>query len=753
MSVKKARYNIEYDLENCAAEPLRFIRSCQQHAYLLVCKLPNLRLKAFSENCHDRFPVADGLRTGMNLRELLPAETLESVQAMVAADNYKVNNPIILRQPDRQGDVRKENLIIHRSGEVLILEFEERHDSVNQAGFLQQVDHTLQQIQGATETQQMLEVTVREVKKLTGYDRVWLYEFDAEYNGTVIAEAVEPEMQSYLHLRYPHTDIPEQARQLYLKQQIRQIVNTAENSDALLISEDDEPIDLGYAVNRAVSPIHLEYMRNMGVGATMSIAITVGGKLWGLLACHHRTPKLVDYRLRTMLGFFSRVISGHIGLERSVSDKMAVLQTNLIRSRLMERMNENLNVEEVLSEEEDLLQLTTATGAVMVLNGESHFLGQCPREEELEPLLTFLNKQQENVFHTNRLFDVLPAAKGFANAPAGLIAARLSVAPAEYILWFRPEVIETVAWGGRPDARKVIENGRVRLHPELSFARWEEAVAGMSEPWASHHVEVVKELRNDIKEVILLRFQEIRSLNKRLVAAYNELESFSYTVSHDLRAPLRSIKGYAEILQEDFNGKLDVEGGRVLNTIIANVGKMNQFINDILDFSRLGRLKLMVGEVSLLQVINEIWQDIKFSGSDPVKLELDLQTDMVPFDYTMLGQVMTNLIANAVKYSRDIDDRWIKVSSTTEEGQVIIQVADNGIGFEMKYADRIFEVFNRLVSEDQYEGTGIGLAVVKRIIKKHRGTISVSSLPEEGTVFTIKIPADLAEQLGTEIGN
>lgn len=742
------RYPLTYDLTNCDAEPLRFIRSCQQHACMVVVYLPGLTVKAFSANCTDHFPDSPGIAPGQPLDEILSLDTMNELKAVLESQEFDGFIPLVRSYEDADGRAQAQNILVHRNGDLLFLEFEQRNNEVSRESFLRRIDQTLQRIQAAREQEEILRVTVEEVKKLTAFDRVMLYKFDEEYNGTVVAEAREEELEPFINLRYPHTDIPKQARELYLRQQVRHIVDTAEGSYSLLVSDSDQPVDLGDTANRAVSPIHLEYLRNMGVGASISIAIILSGQLWGLIACHHRQPKLIDCRLRSMLRFFGRVVSGHLALQQSIAFRMEVLQTNVLRAKLLERMSASSDVRAaLLGGEGELLDLVNASGVVLLLEGEMYQQGKCPQMNELVQIIEFLNEKDKKIYDTHELFTELPGSADFLNKPAGLLALRISAAPAEYLIWFRPEVVETVNWGGRPTARKIIAEGRVRLHPELSFNKWAQTVEGLAKPWEQYQIDAANNLRNDIKDIILQRFQELKDLNEQLVSAYEQLESFSYTVSHDLRAPLRSIKGYAEILQEDYNQILDEYGQNALKVIVANIDRMNEFINDILEFSRVGNSQMTIGSVFLTELIDNLWQDIRNPGDRPVRLELNLLTDLVPGDFTSIKQLLLNLLGNSVKYARDIPDSWVRVSSYTADGFVHVEVSDNGIGFDMKYADRIFAVFNRLVADEDYEGTGIGLSLVKRIVERHLGKISVDSKPAEGTTFFLQFPTNLAEKL------
>lgn len=741
MPANRQRYNKQYDLSNCDAEPLRFIRSCQDPACMLVFYAETWRLKAYSENAPARFPAMVREPFAATPEAILGEDNAARLRKTATEKNYEYINPLLFVRTNAQGQEVRENLIAHEHEGLIILEFEPRDPAVSRAGFLMQVDRTLQAIQNAGATQRMLEATVREVKRMTGYDRVWLYQFDEDHNGDIVAEVHEPDMPSFLGLRYPHTDIPKQARELYLVNQVRTVNTTVLDRDHLLISDDDALIDLSRTANRGVSPIHQRYLQNFGTGASLSISIILDGKLWGLIACHHRSPKQLDCRMRNVLGLFSRVISGQLGLRYSAEFRVKMLQTNLIRSQLLERMNESTDIRgALLSEDDELLRMTEATGAAMYLSDEFRTTGNCPEEGEMMRIVEYLEDQESNIYHTDQFFDELPAAANFAHAPAGLIAARLSRRPAEYLFWFRPEKVQTVNWGGRPEHRKVVEDGQVKLHPAISFEKWTELQKGKSDPWLQHQLDAVAGLRNDIKEVILQRFQEIRRTNQQLVSAYEELESFSYTVSHDLRAPLRSIKSYAEILEEDYGGNLDEFGRTALDTIVVNVGRMNEFINDILEFSRLGRSDLRLDSISLTETVRDVWADVSHNNPCDAELRLDIQHDHVPGDRRMLRQVLLNLISNSLKYARPVPDAFVAVKSQRQNEEVIIEIADNGIGFDMKHAERIFGVFNRLVSEDDYEGTGVGLAVVRRIVEKHGGTISVRSEPGVGTSFYIVIP-------------
>ncbi|OAV45983.1 ATP-binding protein [Lewinella sp. 4G2] len=743
----RQRYNTNYDLTNCDAEPLRFMRSCQDHIAMLVLYADSLQIKAYSENVPSKFGLPANQLLGADAGAVLGKDIVATLRQLGDVADISTHMPLEWLRVGKDGEtVSRENVVVNREGELLIVEIEPSDPSFASTAFLMKIDKAMARIQSSVERgNDIFNTVVTEVRGLTGYHRVYLYKFDEQYNGQIIAENRAEGVTSFLHLRYPHTDIPKQARELYVRQQIRQVASTREDSDYLLISDDNQPINLSLANARGVSPIHQEYLRNMGVGASMSIAVTVNNKLWGLIACHHHADRFIDYRLRQLLGFFGRLLSGHLALHQGSSYQRSVLNSSLTRARLVEKMNESSDLVTPMTEgSRHLLELMNANGAALILDERVILLGESPTEAEVRNLLPLIEELDENIYATDSLHAKFPPAKEFHTAPAGLVSIRLTKSPGEYVMWFRPEIVTTLTWGGKPEDRKIIEEGRVRLHPELSFNSYSETKRGVSEPWQQFELDNALALRNDIKEVILVKYQEMRKVNNQLVNAYEELESFSYTVSHDLRAPLRHIRGYAEILDEDYGDKLDEYGQRALEVIVNSVNRMNDFIDGILAFSRLGQGRISLDEVNLESLITRA-----FDGTpdhELVSLTLDLQQPSLHANGALLGQLFQNLIGNSIKYRRTNVDATIFIRSWEENGNLKIEVADNGIGFDMKYAEQIFAVFNRLVPEEEYEGTGVGLAIVQRIVEKHRGNISVDSKVGEGTAFTISIPLDLLTQ-------
>ena len=739
-------YVRQYDLSNCDEEPIHQIRLVQSHATLFAEDVRTGRIVFAADNSLEVLGVPHHALLGKTPASLLAEATLMEVHRASAEQDFGRYNPL---RPQLVNDPSGMDLhlIVHEHDGMRLYEFEPRHPEVSSIDFIDQVDTATQRIQNAGDIQRVFDTTVREVQRLTGHDRVMLYRFDAEGHGEVIAEQRRPDLEPFLNLRYPATDIPEPARRLFVATGTRltaDVNDTPARIHPMVHPDTGAPLDLTYGVTRGVSPIHVEYLRNMGVGATLSIAIVEDGKLWGLIACHHYSAKFVDFKLRKILRFFAKIISGHLSLQNALDFRKSVLRVNRVKTQLFEQMAGDWDILKGLTQgERTLLDLNEAEGAVVHLDGELHRVGQTPSDATVHRVIDWLHEHTEGpVWHTDSIRRHL--ANGSDHNLGGVLSIPIGKAPKEYVLWFKPPQTKVVSWGGRPD--KVLEEdeaGNVRVSPRKSFAKWQQRVEGISEPWARYEVDAALALRSDITDFIAQKYDEVRQLNQSLSESYGELESFSYSVSHDLRTPLRSIEGFVQILKEDYGEQLDEYGRELIETILSSTGKMHDFIHDILNYSRLGRNELRIGPVPLNELVQGIFQKNRVSP-DNRERELEFSADDLPIvegDVRMLDQVFNNLIGNAVKYSANRSPSVVRVERLPAEPQwVKIAVRDNGIGFDMVYAEKVFDVFTRLVSDEEFQGTGVGLGIVKKVVQRHRGRIWVESEPGEGTSFFVELP-------------
>lgn len=742
-------YPIQYDLSNCEHEPLPFIATVQSHACLVACKVQDWTITQVSSNAGELLGIAATDLLQQPLGNKFPETTFASILSAVAKGNeYLAANPVRINMPNGQAQ-NWLNCLIHPQGEVYVLEFEPFDEDTINYRMQRTISEAMYRIQYSETLQEVFQTAAEELKSIIGYDRVMIYQFDEAGHGTVMAEAKEPALEAFLGLRYPASDIPPQARALFLKNPARIISDVLAEPAQILppISPlTGQPLDLTDFVGRGVSPIHLEYLRNMGVRASMSIAIVFEEKLWGLISCHHYSPKSTGHFKRTTAWFLGKLISGHLSLRSANEHRKSVMKANVVKSKLFEQMSVNWDlVEGLTTGPVTMLDLHDSGGAAIFHEGKLNVLGEAPPKPALQELIKWLDGNlQETVYSTNELPKHFAPARDWKDKACGLLAVRLSNdAPSDYLLWFRPEVIQTVNWGGNPSKAVTKTADNVRISPRKSFSKWTELVQNTAKPWLDYELETVVSLRNDVKDFIFQKYRQVQQTNKELTEAYEDMEAFSYSISHDLRAPLRTIEGYSDLLLEDYGEVLGENGNHFISTIKDSAAKLNELIIGLLAYTRAKRQQLILNSVSLDEVVrlesNLLMQDA-LRQSRNIELRIGENLPTVLADKPALTILVKNLLSNAFKYTTNSNPSIIEIGGDQSEGYVSFYVRDNGIGFDMQYTDRIFGVFNRLVNDDQFEGTGIGLAIVKRIIEKHGGAISVESVPNQGTTFFVRMP-------------
>ncbi len=384
------------------------------------------------------------------------------------------------------------------------------------------------------------------------------------------------------------------------------------------------------------------------------------------------------------------------------------------------------------------MQLAGAGGAAVMVGEELITVGETPEPAHIRELVTWLhNRPVEDFFETDRLALLLPEAEPYAAMASGLAVARISQIHSSYILWFRPETIRTVTWGGDPYAKQTDASGN--LHPRRSFSQWQELVRLRAVPWSRAETHTLREFRTAIVNFVLRRAEERAALTDELQRTNKELEAFSYSVSHDLRAPFRHIVGYAELLNER-EKSLDGTSRHYLDNIIDAAISAGRLVDDLLTFSQMGRATLAKTRVDAEKLVREVRRRLEYDIRDR---DIDWQVGALPptwGDATMLRQAFMNLIGNAIKYSRDRKPAIITITGETTPTETIYTVTDNGVGFDMAYVGKLFGVFQRLHRVEEFEGTGIGLALTRRIVERHEGWIDAQSAPDAGATFRFALP-------------
>jgi chemotaxis family two-component system sensor kinase Cph1 len=740
--VVSAPLSLTLDLDACAAEPIRIPGGVQPHGALAVVDLASGDIRQASANLGAFLKLA---ASPSRLADIDPTgELAADLQSWLESDE-----PQFLRTISLAGGPQQ--VAAHRSEQGAIVEFEAPPASEGET--LEALYPRLRRFVGATEEARDLraitDAAVREVRALTGFNRVMLYSFDAEGVGTVLAEDGDSLLPSYLDLRFPASDIPAQARELYRLNRLRLIPDANYMSspiEPVLSPVDGKPLDLSGAALRSVSPIHLQYMRNMGTLSSMSISILVDGALWGLISGHSAQPHLVNPQVRTACDFLGQIVSLQIASRVRAQLAADHVAAKRLETALLSRLAPLQDFQVGLVDNPALwLDLVKAQGAAIVSGGSVSAVGQTPSIPEIQLLASWLKTRGGATFATDSLANTWPLAEQFAPDASGVLAISISQLHADYILWFRPEVIRTVTWSGDP-TKSASETGA--LHPRKSFEAWKEQVRLRSLPWTDVEIETATDFRNAIQNFVLRRAEERAELTAELERSNKELEAFSYSISHDLRAPFRHIVGYAELLKAK-EAALDDKSRHYIQTIVDAALTAGRLVDDLLAFSQLGRSPVSRARVDMRKLAEETRRALEVASEDRA-VRWDIGALPPAFgDANLLRQVMMNLVDNALKYSRPRDEAVITIAGEDRGDVTAYWVRDNGVGFDMAYVGKLFGVFQRLHRIEDFEGTGIGLALSKRIIDRHHGTIEAYGKLGEGATLLFTLPkADATDDKG-----
>jgi two-component system, chemotaxis family, sensor kinase Cph1 len=727
------------DLTNCDREPIHIPGAIQPHGVLLALEEPDLLVTQVSQNVETQLgrAVADVL--GHPLRAVLDQASAERVRSALAHDRLAALNPLPLTAGGRRFDG-----IVHRNDWVAVVELEPAAERDEDAG--QPLRLALMGVQAADSLEQLCAVVVREVRRLTGFDRVMLYRFDEDGHGSVDAEDRDAALDPYLGLHYPASDIPQQARLLYLRNWLR-IIPDARYTPVPLVPalrpRTHAPLDLSFSVLRSVSPVHLEYLANMGVRGSMSISLVVRDQLWGLISCvNHRGPRLVPYEHRAACEVLGRLMSLQIAAlqEREKAALRAARRDTL--SVLGDAMRAGEDVLDALvARPAELLSLVAAGGAAVVTEDRCVTCGRTPEPAAIRALCAQVEQRAgSEPFATASVPESFPVALDAKDEASGMLTFALPGAGRRRLFWFRPERIQTVRWGGDP--RKPVDDDGLRLHPRRSFALWQEEQRLRSVPWTESDLEAALDLRRSAIELDLER-QVMRE--QRAVRARDDLVA---VVSHDLKNPLQVVQMQAALLPR-LAPAGDDESTRRLHASSERIRRatdhMNTLIHDLLDLAKIeaGRFAVQCRPEDIGEMIGEALIILgPLAEARRLTIEQQLSaTTRVLADRERFFQVLSNLIGNAIKFTPEAGR--ILVRTERDGDELRIEVIDSGPGIP---GDQLGQVFNRYwqAQRSEREGSGLGLFIAKGIVEAHGGKIWVDAPPGQGAQFkfTLRLARD-----------
>jgi light-regulated signal transduction histidine kinase (bacteriophytochrome) len=574
------------DLTNCDVEPIHIPGSIQPHGCLLACNAGATTIVRHSANTGSLLGI-EGDLNGRDLGDVLGHALAHDIRNVLSRTPEGTRSALLFGQALPGG--ARYDIAVHRFKGNAIIEFESAGADIAQP--LEIARAMLARISSINSIDRLLRDSARLIQGMLGYDRVMIYSFGQDGAGKVLSEAKRADLESFLGQYFPATDIPRQARALYLKNTIR-IISDA-NFERIpvrpLLDASGEPLDLSYAHLRSVSPIHCEYLRNMGVGASMSISIIVDGELWGLVACHHYSRRTLSMAQRVAAEMFGDFFSLHLTALRHKQSLEAVTSA---RAALDDFLRDSIRVEDINSLLRDRLDdfgsLIACDGLAMWLDGQLTTSGSTPPDDAIPALARFAETVADGrVWATHKLMDVLPSAEAYAAQAAGVLVIPVSQRPRDYLFLFRKEMVQTLEWAGNPE--KTYESGPLgdRLTPRKSFAIWKETVQQQSAPWTEQEREFADATRSALVGVILQHSElladerskaEVRQrmlneeLNHRVKNILAVIKSLVTNPTEDgltLEAYVESLRGRIQALSIAHDQVIRGEGGGALKDLLS----------------------------------------------------------------------------------------------------------------------------------------------------------------------------------------
>ena len=730
-------------LANCADEPIRFPGAIQPHGLLLTLTEPALQIIQVSANVETLLARAPESLIGQPLHSLIGAEHTAQVLEALQQTTFSEAAPLRF---ELNGTAFEG--LLHRHQGVLILELEihvQNFQPRNVAGVKTHLGRMLQRLQAATTLQALYDISVKEIQAMTGYDRVLIYRFEEEGHGQVIAEASDPSMEVFNGLFFPASDIPEQARELYRTNWLRIIPNADYQPVPLvpkLRPDTQTPLDLSFATLRSVSPIHCQYMKNMGVLSSMSISLLKGDKLWGLISCGNRQPLHVPHELRMACQTIGQVLS----LQISAMETLELTRQREEKVEALARLNQAMvdspqNVFDGLAQQPaTLMALVNAGGIAIIEDKQLHRYGNCPEPEEIRALHKWLQARGEPVFASHHLSSVYPAAAQYQAVASGVLALSLPKPVDNGVLWFRPEVKENINWSGDPRKPLDLENSDagLRLRPRTSFEIWKVEMAGISTKWSHGDLFAASDLRRSALENDLAR--QVRR-EQEAVRARDELVA---VVSHDLRNPMTVISMLCGMMQKAFSSEGAHTSRRIstaIDTMQQATARMNTLLEDLLDTSKIdaGRYSITPQPLDVGLIFEEA-QSLLSPLAHDKDISISFQADpdlRIHADPERLFQVLSNLVGNAIKFTPRMGTVGVHAKSVGDE--IVFIVRDSGEGIPKEHLPHVFDRY-WTVKEGNPTGTGLGLYITQGIVEAHGGQIVAESEPGQGSEFRFTVP-------------
>ncbi|PUA28103.1 MAG: hypothetical protein B0W54_16575 [Cellvibrio sp. 79] len=727
-------------LQQCAREPIHTPNCIQPHGLMLVTQDTADEIIQVSENVIQHLGISAADCIGKNLNDVIGGDNLAVInKAIREADlaPYKFTSVMLANKPY--------DAVVHFSRHYKVIEFEPK--TIADKDSLQQVYEDLRnysiEAQQAHEMESLYDLIVSHVRKITGFDRVKLYKFDDSWNGSVVAENRADYMNSYLGLNFPASDIPEQARRLYSINYLRLIPDIRYKPSPLYPAFADgarKPLDMSYSILRSVSPVHIQYLENICVEASMSISIMQDNKLWGLIACHHQTSLHISHSIRVLCEIIAHIFSAKLTTMRRSLDN----QRQELRKLLIEKLSLSSSMDTfestIARNSEAALQAMDADGIAIFADSKFFYFGETYEQECIEKLANWYRKfGNKSVVHTSFVGDYFKHDPMLKELTGGALFVPIGMYSDDIAIWFRKARIKSVNWAGNPEKPVEQTKAGYRLTPRSSFELWQTTVKGHSKNWSFTDIETAESIAQIILE------------NSKIQAdiANRAKTDFLSHMSHELRTPLGAIISIIQVLNRDKT--LTNDQKKLISNLEVSSESLFNLINDLLDISKIeaNEFSLEIVPFKIAELVEDVRSIMSVKAAEK-NLQLGISYQAAKDyefqgDKTKIKQVLFNLVNNAIKFTeRGFVNLFASISDSMHPEIKILnlEIIDSGIGIDESKLDAIFGKFIQADSSTAriYGGTGLGLSICKSIVDLIGGDIIVTSKVGLGSNFKVSLP-------------
>lgn len=712
-------------LANCADEPIHIPGSIQPHGAILVFNSA-AELVSWSANAHAMLQLTVPMVLLTALADLGLADEVQEKIHECIEDMDGGEAPAAMAET--LVGTQAFDCIVHGHEGLVIVEYECRKlatDSV--ATFALKAHTAIERLKRQKSVPALLKAAVDQIRLITGFDRVMAYRFRHDDSGEVAAEARTESLDPYLGRRYPASDIPAQARRLYVINTLRLIGDMGYTPVPMIGRTGAAPLDMSYSVLRSVSPIHVEYLRNMGVEASMSISIVINGKLWGMIACHHMAPRRVPYAIRMAADVMAQVLAASVQSLETRERATLAERAAEVRTQVMQSLLHFDDVAAGLTACAAEICGSLGAGALVVMHGGRVVAHGPVPADVVTAAVASMQLEDADVVERSARRDWPAGQQHGCGKWVGLLGLRYDAAANGWLLALREEQVELVRWGGKPD--KEIAHGPLgpRLTPRGSFAEWRETVFDQAEPWEATRLSIARQLLAEMNRASVTRHEQNDRARAQLFAI----------LGHDLRNPLQSISMAATVLE--LGGSKETAGRRIK----ASSGRMERLISQVLDMSMINGGMRLGGEVvavDLAPMLADLADEFR-TAKPNIVLNLDSPPQvLVPMDADRVAQVVSNLISNAYhhgKVGETIDVRLVQ-----DDAGVTLEVLNVGDEIAEETARTLYNPFKRLSANNARNkgGMGLGLYIARQIMLEHGGTIEYTYQAPH-VRFTLHLPA------------